>query len=385
MEILNLESFPRKLKEITRKTLTIFQIVLIGISKLKRYSKANFSKKESKKKNLSISMNYVEPKENKVNNEIPKNLSTSIYLPNSKKKEVLDKRNASNLEESKFNLTNSKNNNIKNSRIKNDKENFRKKDSFYSDENENTPRTNKVELKRNHRNENEFVRKRDYWETNDKRDYSRNICPVNPNFTNSIPNNHVYSNSPSPLGTYNFTNNIPNNSPLNFPIYYNQNTNPYQFNNSIFPTYPYYNNPYEQSWNQMTLPVPSNYQPQYTPNPIPNFYTRPEEKEGQYCAKCEDVYKQVLFSSIPLKICQCIFCNSMLNSSALEKIQNKYKKELEEHYKKKLSETLISNKLESKKSTEYFDIYPNLERTYPFENYNGEYLYPRKEYHDNFV
>jgi hypothetical protein len=325
-------------------------------------------------------MNYVEPKENKNNNEIPKNLSTSIYLPNSKKKEVLDKRNASNLEESKFNLINSKNN-LKNSRIKDEKENFRKKDSFYSDENENTPRINKIELKRNNRTDNEYIRKRDYWETKDKRDYSRNIGPLNTNFTHSFPNNYVYSNNNSPFGTNNFQ----NNSPLNFPIYYNQNTNPYQINNSIFPTYPYYNNPFEQSWNQMTLPIHSNYHPQYTPNPIPNFYTKPEEKEGRYCAKCEDVYKQVLFSNIPLKICQCIFCNSMLNSTALEKIQNKYSKELEAHYKKKLSETLISNKLDFKKSVEYFDNYPNLERTYQYENYNGEYLFPRKEYHDNLV
>lgn len=71
-----------------------------------------------------------------------------------------------------------------------------------------------------------------------------------------------------------------------------------------------------------------------------------------------------------------MYCNSMLNAVSLEKIYLKYKKELDEYYKTKLSETIgqSSNINEKLVLPEYYD---KVKFEFSDQNNKNEFIFPR--------
>ena len=257
---------------------------------------------------------------------------------------------------------------------KNYKYNLERKDSFQSDMSD---RFEEGLRNVNYNNEKKGERKRnELYDSKDRTPYNKNHFPQSPRNHYHNPKNIGHKNN-HPYNNYNDSRF--NNSP-NYPInsLYNQNE---ELNYNTLPNY-YSNppqseniNPYNYNYNGNGFVFTS--YPTSNMNFLPNHLLVPDAKEGQSCIKCEEIYKHLLFNNLPLNIYQCIYCNSMLSISSLDKFYAKYNKEMIGLYKEKLTETLKTGSL----LRDNIDTIVSEKHNYNFKDKTdrNEYLFPRND------
>ncbi len=107
-------------------------------------------------------------------------------------------------------------------------------------------------------------------------------------------------------------------------IFKNQNNNNFLLNSSIN-----FNNKNDSSFNTNIFYSNSisKISPFFTSNSISNFKNNIKTFESikiEYCPKCEEIYKYLIYNNMPLKIITCLYCNKTLNEKVYEYFKNLY-------------------------------------------------------------
>ena len=224
----------------------------------------------------------------------------------------------------------------------------------------------------------------------DLRDEYRDIKERGPYFKNHFPqsprnfNHKNYNNNYASINNHPFENNSHSQQgPFCLPPNYPDNNNYLQSGQfNYHPSQNYYPfSPQTLTMNPHDYPRNWYVYPSYPPSNINLTTNQFDPIESQCCMKCEEVYKYILFSNLPMKICRCLYCNSMLNTSSLEKFNKKYNNELEEFYKKKLTETLESGTIQQEKEHTNLSAknYDNPQFNFRDQLVLNEYISPRND------
>ncbi len=138
---------------------------------------------------------------------------------------------------------------------------------------------------------------------------SINLEKINQNYLiNNDSNNDFLLKNYKKFQTFDQTNSINNNNNFN-----NQNNNNFLLNSSIN-----FNNKIDSN---------SKFSPFLTSNSINFFNTNIKTFESikiEYCPKCEEIYKYLIYNNMPLKIITCLYCNKTLNEKVYEYFKNLY-------------------------------------------------------------